>query len=137
MKFADIKAGDYIVESCHPCHGPGLIHQVERVTNTQIIVNGRKFRKADGFKIGNKNSWRPVRLMPATSELMYQIRQNQEVERAKRRLRELSKIGELKGNATKLLKALPHIEAAIAVIEGPAVPDSPDQIPLPLTHANP
>jgi hypothetical protein len=137
MKFEDIKAGDYIVETCHPCHGPGLLHQVERVTNTQIIVNGRKFRKADGFKIGNKDSWRPVRLMPATSELLHEIRQYAKIESAKRRLAMLGSIGTYAENRDKLLKALPHIEAAIAVIEGPAVPDSPDQIPLPLTHANP
>jgi hypothetical protein len=119
MKFADIKAGDYIVESCHPCHGPGLLHQVERVTNTQIIVNGRKFRKADGKRIGEKDDWHPVRLVPATSELLHEIRQYAKIESAKRRLRELSQIGELKGNAIKLLKALPHIEAAIKEIEGP------------------
>ena len=119
MKFEDIKAGDYIVESCHPCHGPGLLHQVERVTNTQIIVNGRRYQKANGLRIDRKDSWHQDRLVPATSELLYEIRQYQEIERAKRRLRELSRIGELKGNTTKLLKALPHIEAAIKAIEGP------------------
>jgi hypothetical protein len=119
MKFADIKAGDYIVESCHPCHGPGLLRKVERVTNTQIIVNGYRYRKADGFKLGDKDSWRQACLVPATPELLYQIRQYRKIESAKRSLRELSQIGELKGNAIKLLKALPHIEAAIKEIEGP------------------
>lgn len=118
MKFADVKAGDYIVESCHPCHGLGLLRQVERVTNAQIIINGYKYRKADGFRIGGKDSWRRARLVPATPELLYQIRQYREIESAKRTLRELSQIGELKGNAIKLLKALPHIEAAIKEIEG-------------------
>jgi hypothetical protein len=137
MKFADIKAGDYIVESCHPCHGPGLLHQVERVTNAQIIVNGRKFRKADGRRIGEKDDWRPVRLVPATLELLHEIRQYKKIESAKFKLAKLGAIGTFSENRDKLLKALPHIEAAIAGIEGPAAPDSPDQIPLPLTHANP
>jgi hypothetical protein len=137
MKFANIKAGDYIVESCHPCHGPGLLHQVERVTNAQIIVNGSKFRKADGKRIGEKDDWHPVRLMPATSELLHEIRQYAKIESAKRRLAMLGSIGTHAENRAKLLKALPHIEAAIAVLQAPAVPDSPDQIPLPLTHANP
>jgi hypothetical protein len=137
MKFADIKVGDYIVESCHPCHGPALLRKVDRVTNTQIIVNGHRYRKADGGRIGEKNGWRPARLMPATPERLHEIRQYAKIESAKRRLAMLGSIGTYAENRDKLLKALPHIEAAIAVIEGPAVPDSHDQIPLPLTHANP
>ncbi len=119
MKFEDIKAGDYIVETCHPCHGPGLLHQVERVTNAQIIVNGYRYRKSDGYRISGKDSWRRARLVPATSELLYQIRQYQEIESAKRRLAMLGLIGTYAENRRKLLKALPHIEAAIKEIEGP------------------
>jgi hypothetical protein len=51
------------------------LHQVERVTNTQIIVNGRKYHKVNGFRIGRKDSWRRDCLVPATSELLYEIRQ--------------------------------------------------------------
>jgi hypothetical protein len=137
MKFADIKAGDCIVQSCHPNNGPGLLRKVDRVTNTQIIVNGSRYRKADGGRIGEKDAWHSVRLMPATPELLHEIRQYAEIESAKRRLTMLGSIGTYAENRAKLLKALPHIEAAIAVLQAPAVPDSHDQIPMPLTHANP
>jgi hypothetical protein len=119
MKFADIKAGDYIVETCHPCHGPGLLHKVERVTNTQIIVNNRRYRKADGGEIGNTDTWSRRGMIPATLELLEKIRQYRKIESAKNRLRKLAAIGTSAENEAKLLKALPHIEAAIKEIEGP------------------
>lgn len=136
MKFADIKAGDTVVESCHPCHGPGLLRQVERVTNTQIILSGSlcRYRKTDGRMIGD---FYTEHLTPATPELVEQIRQYERIASAEGRLRRLHNIGTKTENGAKLLSALPHIEAAIAVLESPApTADASAQIPLPLTHAN-
>jgi hypothetical protein len=130
MKFADIKAGDTVVESCHPCHGPGLLRQVERVTNTQIILSGsrNKYRKSDGRRVGG---FYEGRLMPATPELVEQIRQYERIASAEKRLRRLHHIGTKTENGAKLLSALPHIEAAIAVLESPALnSDASEQISL-------
>jgi hypothetical protein len=115
MKFADIKAGDTVVESCHQIHGPGLLRQVERVTNTQIIVNHNKYRRTDGKKIGDTDAWHPSYLMPATTELIAAIRQHEKIQNAKRRLALLCECGEHRDNTAGLLEAMPHIEAAIAV----------------------
>jgi hypothetical protein len=136
MKFAGIKAGDTVVESCHPCHGPGLLRQVERVTKAQIILSNSsaRYRKVDGRMIGD---FRAGHLMPATPELVGKIRQHARIANAKGRLRRLDYLGTLTENTAKLLSALPHIEAAIAALESPAPnPDASAQIPLPLNNAN-
>jgi hypothetical protein len=130
MKFADIKAGDTVVESCHQWHGPGLLRQVERVTSTQIILGGSrdKYRKSDGRRVGG---FYEGRLMPATPELVERIRNHARIANAKSRLRCLERLGTSTENAAKLLLALPHIEAAIAVLESPALnSDASEQISL-------
>jgi hypothetical protein len=49
------------------------IGTVSRVTPTQIVVDGRRFRRRDGYAVGG-NGWYRTRLREATPEAVHQIR---------------------------------------------------------------
>lgn len=62
----DIKAGDKVI--VYPTWGDKYIGEVERVTNTQIIVKKEgKFRKSDGCAVGN-DKWNRTFIQATTQE---------------------------------------------------------------------
>lgn len=68
----NIKQGDEVIVASN---GPGrgtAVCRVERLTRTQIIVAGLKFRKGDGIQIGGDKYWYCT-LHQATPELKAEV----------------------------------------------------------------
>ena len=59
MRLESVKAGNILI-----WNGRGLsdskIVRVERITKTQIIIDGHRFRKADGYPVGQTSIWNRV-----------------------------------------------------------------------------
>ena len=50
----NVKAGDVVIEHCR---WENVIATVTKVTATQIVVGGDRYRKKDGYLIGSAGSW--------------------------------------------------------------------------------
>lgn len=70
MELKDLKAGDKVVIRNR---WNDRIGTIERVTKTQIIVNGYKFRRESGLQI-NGDSWTPSRIAVLTEEELQGIK---------------------------------------------------------------
>lgn len=70
MELKDLKAGDKVIIRNRWNNRIGTI---ERVTKTQIIVNGYKFRRENGSQI-NGDSWTPSRIEVLTEEELQRIK---------------------------------------------------------------
>lgn len=70
MELKDLKAGDKVIIRDRWNDRVGTIG---RVTKTQIIVNGSKFRRGDGSQI-NGDRWTPARIAVLTEEELQRIK---------------------------------------------------------------
>ena len=50
----NVKAGDVVIEHCR---WENVIATVTKVTATQIVIGGDRYRKKDGYLIGSAGSW--------------------------------------------------------------------------------
>ena len=50
----NVKAGDVVIEHCR---WENVIATVTKVTATQIVIGGDRYRKKDGHLIGSAGSW--------------------------------------------------------------------------------
>ena len=50
----NVKAGDVVIEHCQ---WENVIATVTKVTATQIVIRGGRYRKKDGYLIGCAGSW--------------------------------------------------------------------------------
>lgn len=44
--------------------------KIEKVTQTQIVAFGRKWRRSDGLEVGSADKWRRAGIMPVTPEIL-------------------------------------------------------------------
>lgn len=70
--LADLKAGDTVVEQFGGMYARLRVATVERATATLVIVNGQKYRRADGRKQG-ATGYHPPRLCEATAEMVDRV----------------------------------------------------------------
>lgn len=80
MELKDLKAGDKVIIRNR---WNDRIGTIERVTKTQIIVNGCKFRRENGSQI-NGDSWTPFRIAVLTEEELQRIQKQKSKEKMKR-----------------------------------------------------
>lgn len=73
MELKDLKAGDKVIIRNR---WNDRIGTIERVTKTQIIVNGYKFRRENGSQI-NGDTWTPFRIAVYNEEEANQIMKSQ------------------------------------------------------------
>lgn len=57
MSLKNVKAGDMVIQHRH--HGRQFALVVERATKTQVIVGGRKYRREDGYLVGDSSFYSP------------------------------------------------------------------------------
>lgn len=60
-----LQAGDEVTVFLN--YGAVEVHKIDRVTKTQIVIGGWKFRKKDGFRIGNVG-WHTAHIELTTEE---------------------------------------------------------------------
>ena len=80
MELKDLQAGDKVIIRNR---WNDRIGTIERVTKTQIIVNGCKFRREDGSQI-NGDRWTPYRIAALTEEELRRIQKQNKKEKMKR-----------------------------------------------------
>lgn len=69
MTLKDLKFGDVVVYNSNDAYHISKIVKVERITNTQIIAMGLKFRKSNGTIISDKK-WSTASIhVPETGEI--------------------------------------------------------------------
>ncbi len=75
MELFDLKEGDEVYVSGR-LREVGSIAKVERVTKNFIIVKGNKFRKCNGYKTGDYDTYSRSSIEPLTEELRIKVRHN-------------------------------------------------------------
>ena len=78
MTLYDVKAGDKVLEWNYGSH---TVREVARVTKTQVVLGAeypRKYRKSDGYEVGEKYSRSNIR--PITAEEIVEREQRLEEE---------------------------------------------------------
>lgn len=80
MELKDLKAGDKVIIYNRWNERIGTI---DKVTKTQIIVNGYKYRRENGSQI-NGDTWTPSRIAVYNEEEANRIRKNQLMNNMKR-----------------------------------------------------
>jgi hypothetical protein len=127
MMFEHIKVGDQVIvipRSCFLNQSPSL---VEKVTTTQFVAGKLRFSKRHGYQIGG-DSRHPARAVPATPELIEQVRLEGRFREEQRTMSQLlDTIAALqrainRDHASKeytyaLLSANQHLAAAIKVLK--------------------
>jgi hypothetical protein len=68
----NLKPGDRVIVSGRFA-SDDMLKIVDRITKTQIIIGGVKFRRDNGYRIGTYQ-WNMVHLSPVTDEKLYRIR---------------------------------------------------------------
>lgn len=56
-QISDLKLGDAVVVDTESRIQPYVIGRVEKITATQITVNGVRYNKRTGIRIGDSDSW--------------------------------------------------------------------------------
>lgn len=75
----NLNDGDLVVVCVSGAMTRDSIAKVVRLTKTQIILeSGDKFRKSDGYKVGENGNWNRSYLREATKETVEIIREKQE-----------------------------------------------------------
>lgn len=64
-----VKSGDRVIYDAGRLYGGMRFATVERVTQTQVLVNGVRFRKADGWQVG-ADTWHSAYLRESTPEFI-------------------------------------------------------------------
>lgn len=80
MELKELKVGDKVIIRNR---WNDRIKTIERVTKTQIIVNGDKYRRKDGFQI-NGDTWTPSRIEVLTEEELRRMQKQNNKEKMKR-----------------------------------------------------
>lgn len=88
-RISDVQPGDRVIYT--DSIRARYIHTVERVTKTQVIINGGdRFRRSDGGAIG-ATQWDLSRIQPATDELLADIANEQARRVAREKLLAITK----------------------------------------------
>jgi hypothetical protein len=107
MIFENTQPGDEVI--VHRPDGTLGLCKVERLTSTQVIVNGYRYRRSDGVRKGD-SGWSLTVLHLPTPELRAEVAR-QSAHRTGRsllgRIREQSDLG----------PAVPHLRAALAALQ--------------------
>lgn len=129
MKWADVKVGDQVIINSHARLrlGRRIICQVERVTATQFIADGYRFRKSDGWQVNGDDchsSWASVATPESIKIVQSEQRYGNAQDNLRRQLNSLDTLWrEIDRNhdsykwAATLEKALLHLTAAAEVLK--------------------
>ena len=116
ISLSSLKPGDTVIlRYSTPCI-PDRIATVDRLTKTQIIVGTRRFRISDGQEIGCSR-WDYYRIVPATPDQIAEVERRQQLKQDQERAYQLAaKVGNRARACTTAATAIPHLEAALAVL---------------------
>lgn len=125
VQAASLQVGHWVLVGCDcvVCTANRAFYQIERTTEKQIVVNGRKFHRSNGRELSN--GWHRQVITIPTPELITSIK----VANAKRALRAMTEkitqeVGILTGNASvtaktleKVMTAHNQLQAVLATLE--------------------
>lgn len=74
MTLSDLKAGDEVVVKASGYYQVYERHTITRVTPTQIVIGPNRYRKSDGYRIGDGTGWGTIRAYVITDEIRAEIR---------------------------------------------------------------
>lgn len=66
--LAGLKVGDEVAVPSHHPGGRATVAKVQRETDASLWVCGRRFRRSDGYSVGDQTPIYQVRLRPVTEE---------------------------------------------------------------------
>lgn len=114
--LSSLKPGDPVILRHSTPYTPDRIATVDRITKTQIIVGTRRFRISDGQEIGCSR-WHYNRIVPATPDQLAELERRQQLKQDQERAYHLAaKIGTRARACSTAATAIPHLEAALAVL---------------------
>jgi len=117
-QLSDLKEGDQVFVRNYRCGGDDSIETIERITKTQIILpHNNRFRIKDGNEIGGDIWWKKS-IQPATAELIADVeRQNKTKATRIKALGLIERLRSQNSNSENFAAAIPHLEAALAVLK--------------------
>lgn len=80
MTLSDLKAGDEVAVKASGYYQVHERHTITRVTPTQIVIGPNRYRKSDGYRIGDGTGWGTIRAYVITDEIRAEIRKKELVD---------------------------------------------------------
>jgi hypothetical protein len=117
VSLSDLKPGDTVILRHSTPYNLDRIATVDRLTKTQIIVGSRRFRISDGKEIGCSH-WDYYRIVPATPDQIAEVERRQQINQDQERAYQLAvQVGNRARSRSTAAAAIPHLEAALAVLD--------------------